>query len=107
MTGASIIVAVHVLFGLAGTITGIHCELSPKRSGRHPWCGTIYYWCLAGVFVTAGALAAARWAEGYTGSFSERWPWRPHPWVARRARKRWGNWVKLHMTGRACRTFCC
>jgi hypothetical protein len=30
------VVAVHVLFGLACTITGITAMLSPKRSGRHP-----------------------------------------------------------------------
>jgi hypothetical protein len=52
MTGASIIVAgieipsndpaflaavaVHVLFGLAATITGVTAMLSPKCSGRHP-----------------------------------------------------------------------
>jgi hypothetical protein len=36
------VVAVHVLFGLACTIAGIIAMLSPKRSGRHPWLGTIY-----------------------------------------------------------------
>jgi hypothetical protein len=30
------VVAVHVLFGLACTITGITAMLSQKRSGRHP-----------------------------------------------------------------------
>jgi primosomal protein N' len=60
-----VVVAVHVLFGLASAITGIVAMLSPKRSGRHPWFGTIYYWCLMGVFVTASALAAVRWAEDY------------------------------------------
>ena len=47
------VVAVHVLFGLACTIAGIIAMLSPKRSGRHPRFGTIYYWCLVGVFVRA------------------------------------------------------
>jgi hypothetical protein len=37
-----VVVAVHVLFGLASTITGIVAMLSPKRSSRHPWLGTIY-----------------------------------------------------------------
>lgn len=59
------IVGLHVLLGLACTITGIVAMLSPKRIGRHPWFGTIYYWCLMGVFVTASALAAVRWAEDY------------------------------------------
>lgn len=33
-------------WGLTCTIAGIIAMLSPKRSGRHPWFGTIYYWCL-------------------------------------------------------------
>jgi hypothetical protein len=114
-TGASIIVAgieipsnepaflavvpVHALFGLADIITGITAMLSPKRSGRHPWFGTIYYWCLTGVFVTAAALAAVRWAEDYhlfilgTLAFAAAHMGR----MARR--RRWSNWVKLHITG--------
>jgi hypothetical protein len=93
------IVALHVLFGLACTITGIIAMLSPKRSGRHPLFGTIYYWCLLGVFVTASALAAVRWTEDYhlfilgTLAFAAAHLGR----TARR--KRWSQWVKLHITG--------
>jgi hypothetical protein len=93
------IVALHVLFGLACTITGIIAMLSPKRSGRHPLFGTIYYWCLLGVFVTASALAAVRWTEDYhlfilgTLAFAAAHLGR----MARR--KRWSQWVKLHIAG--------
>lgn len=59
------IVGVHVLLGLACTITGIITMLSAKRPGRHPWFGSIYYRCLMGVFVTASGLAAVRWHEDY------------------------------------------
>jgi hypothetical protein len=93
------VVAVHVLLGIACTITGILAMLSPKRGGRHPRCGTIYYWCLMGIFVTASALAAIRWAEDFhlfllgTLAFAA-------AYLGRRARrKRWSNWVKLHITG--------
>jgi hypothetical protein len=115
MTGTSIIVAgieipssdpvflavvgAHVLLGLACTTTGIFAMLSPKRIGRHPWFGTIYYWCLMGVFVTASALAAVRWAEDYhlfilgVLAFAS-------AYLGRRARrKRWSNWGRLHITG--------
>src|SRR5260370_3779364 len=51
------VVAVHVLFGLAGAITGATAILSPKRSGRHPSVGNIYYCGLQGVFVSPGAPA--------------------------------------------------
>jgi hypothetical protein len=93
------VVAVHVLFGLASAITGIVAMLSPKRSGRHPWFGTIYYWCLMGVFVTASGLAAVRWAEDYhlfiLGTLAL-----AAAHLGRMARrKRWSNWVKLHIAG--------
>jgi len=93
------VVAVHVLFGLTCTITGIIAMLSQKRSGRHPRFGTIYYWCLMGVFVTASALAAVRWAEDYhlfilgTLAFGAAYLGR----MARR--KRWNYWATLHITG--------
>lgn len=59
------LVGMHVLLGLACTITGLIAMLSPKCPGRHPRFGSIYFWCLAGVFVTMSALAAARWREDY------------------------------------------
>jgi hypothetical protein len=39
--------------------------LSVKRWGPHPSFGSLYFWCLSGVFATAAALAAVRWAEDY------------------------------------------
>ena len=93
------VVAVHVSFGLACTITGIIAMLSPKRSGRHPRFGTIYYWCLIGGFASASALAAVRWAEDYhlfiLGALAL-----AAAYLGRMARrKRWSNWVTLHITG--------
>jgi hypothetical protein len=93
------IVAVHVLFGLACTITGIIAMLSPKRSGRHPWFGTIYYWCLTGVFLTASALAAVRWAEDYHLFILGTLAFAAASLGRRARRKRWSQWVKLHITG--------
>jgi hypothetical protein len=93
------VVAVHVLFGLACTITGITAMLSQKRSGRHPLFGTIYYWCLMGVFVTASALAAVRWAEDYHLFILGALAFAAAHLGRMARRKRWSNWVKLHMTG--------
>jgi hypothetical protein len=93
------VVGVHVLLGITCTTAGIIAMLSVKRVGRHPSFGTIYYWCLLGVFVTASALAAVRWAEDShlfiigTLAFASASLGR----LARR--KRWRNWVKLHITG--------
>lgn len=94
-----VVVGAHVVLGLACTITGLLAMLNPKRAGRHPWFGSVYYGCLAGLFVTASALAAVRWTEDYhlfilgTLAFTA-------AFLGRRARrKRWNNWVRLHITG--------
>ena len=93
------VVGVHVLLGLACTVTGAIAMLSQKRAGRHPRNGTIYFWCLAGVFLTAASLAAVRWAEDYhlfiLGALSF-----AAAYLGRQARRqRWRYWVRLHITG--------
>src|ERR1700704_4077283 len=59
------VVGLHILLGLACAVTGLVAMLSQKRAGRHPQYGTIYFWCLAGVFLTAASLAAVRWPQDY------------------------------------------
>ncbi len=93
------VVGVHILLGLACTITGAMAMLSRKRAGPHPRYGTIYFWCLAGVFLTATSLAAVRWAHDYhlfilgASSFAA-------AYLGREARRhRWRNWARLHITG--------
>src|SRR6266851_4139087 len=93
------VVGVHVLLGLACTVTGAIATLSQKRAGRHPRYGTIYFWCLAGVFLTAASLAAVRWAHDYhlfiLGAVSF-----IAAYLGRQARRgRWRYWVRLHITG--------
>ena len=56
-------VGVHVAFGLAAVASGALAMLSRKGPGRHPRFGAIYFWSLAGLFLTAGGLAAVRWDE--------------------------------------------
>ena len=55
------IVAVHVVAGLTCTVAGIVAMLSPKRCGRHPSVGTVYYWGLVVVFLSMAALSFLRW----------------------------------------------
>jgi hypothetical protein len=93
------VVGVHILLGLGCVVTGAIAMLSPKRAGRHPRNGTIYFWCLAGVFLTATGLAAVRWAEDYhlfiLGALSF-----AASFFGRQARQhRWRHWVRLHITG--------
>ena len=93
------VVGAHVLLGLACVIAGAIAMLSQKRAGRHPRNGTIYFWCLAGVFLSAAGLAAVRWAQDYhlfvlgASAFGT-------AYLGRRARQdRWRRWVRLHITG--------
>lgn len=93
------VVGVHVPVGLGCVATGIIAMLSPKRAGRHPLAGTIYYWCLTGVFVSATALSVARWSDDYhlfilgVLSFAA-------ASVARSAARRRGRtWVRVHIAG--------
>jgi len=93
------IVGIHIVVGLACTVTGLVATLAPKRAGRHPWYGTIYFWCLTGVFLTAAGLSAVRWTEDYhlfvLGALSF-----VVAYLAREARRhRWNGWVRLHLTG--------
>ena len=55
------IVAVHVAAGLTCTVAGIVAMLAPKRYGRHPCAGTVYYWSLMVVFLSMAALSILRW----------------------------------------------
>lgn len=60
-----VILAIHIPFGITCVIAGVVAMLSRKQHGRHPTFGTIYYWSLSVVFVSASVLAALRWAEDY------------------------------------------
>jgi hypothetical protein len=92
------VVGVHVAVGLIAVITGGVAMLSNKQPGRHPRFGTVYFWCLAMVFVSAALLSFVRWAEDYhlfilgTLSFG-------CVCVGRTARRdRWQGWVYWHIT---------
>jgi hypothetical protein len=106
-TAFHVLLAVHIPAGLTGVVTGAAAALSPKRHGRHPRFGTIYYWTLSVVFVTAAALAALRWPQdayllvlgtlsfalasiGRTARRHHR-QWQRH--------RRWLGWVGPHIIG--------
>jgi uncharacterized membrane protein len=93
------VVGFHVLMGLACVVTGAIAMLSPKRQGRHPTFGTVYFWCLSAVFASATALSVVRWAQDYhlfiLGALSF-----AAALVGRTSRlHQWPRWVRLHITG--------
>jgi peptidoglycan/LPS O-acetylase OafA/YrhL len=95
------IVAVHVVAGIVCTVSGIVAMSTPKRAGRHPSAGTVYYWGLVVVFLTMAALSILRWPENthllalgilsFAGGV-----------VGRMAqRRRWPGWLRVHVTAMA------
>ncbi len=92
-------VAVHMALGLACVVAGLAAMLSVKRRGNHSNLGTIYYWCLLAVALTAAGLALVRWAEdahlfvlGVLSFASAQ--------LGRMAlRNRWPGWPYFHASG--------
>jgi hypothetical protein len=95
------VVTVHVAAGLVCTVAGLVAMLSPKRAGRHPASGTVYYWGLVVVFLTMAALSILRWPANthllILGILSF-----GAGAVGRLARRRlWRGWLRVHVTGMA------
>lgn len=59
------LVAVHVAIALGAVVAGLAAMSASKGVGKHSRWGSAYYWLLSGVFVTATALAAMRWAHDW------------------------------------------
>jgi len=90
---------IHIPAGLTSVVTGAVAAVSKKRRGRHPRFGTIYYWALAVVFVSATGLAVLRWTEDRhlfvlgTISFGVA----TLGYLARKVR--WTGWTSFHILG--------
>jgi uncharacterized membrane protein len=90
-------VGVHVAVGLAAVMSGAGAMLSRKGSQSHRRFGLTYFWCLAGIAVTAAALASVRWAEdkvlfllavlAFGAALFGRWA----------RRRSWRGWVRPHL----------
>jgi len=91
------IVALHVPLGLMAAVAGVVAMLSPKRLGRHPVWGTVYFWSLTGAFATASALSFIRWLADYPLFVLGALSWLA-AWIGRRARRRRvQHWARLHI----------
>ncbi len=92
------VVGLHVLVALVCVVAGAVAMLSPKRSGRHPTFGTIYYWSLVAVFVSATALSVGRWADDYHLFVLAVMALAAATLGRTARRRRWSGWVRLHIT---------
>ena len=95
----AVVINVHIPLGIACVVTGASAMLSRKGRGRHSMFGTIYFWCLLVLFLSATLLSIMRWSENYhlfvlgTVAFG-------CAWFGRSAlRLRWREWVRLHISG--------
>lgn len=89
----------HVLNSLLAVVTGVVAMLSAKRPGRHPRFGTVYYWCLSFVFLTATILAAMRWSEDAYLFFLGAAAFSAATLGRTARRRRWHGWVATHISG--------
>jgi uncharacterized membrane protein len=90
------IVGVHIPLGLVAVVTGAIAMLSNKGRGHHSTFGTIYFWCLLAITVSATLLSIMRWAEDFhlfafgAAAFV-------CAWLARVAVRR--DRIRLHLSG--------
>src|SRR5438034_5998774 len=91
------ILGVHVVAGLTAVVAGLIAMLSPKRSGRHPGLGTLYYWSLAVVFGSMTALSAMRWAEDAHLFFLGVCSFAAATLGRTARRRRWPGWARVHI----------
>jgi len=89
----------HVLAAVIAVVTGVIAMLSAKRAGRHPRFGTLYYWCLSFLFLTATILAAMRWSEDAYLFFLGAVSFSAATLGRAARRRRWQGWVRIHISG--------
>jgi hypothetical protein len=87
----------HVLIAFVCVIAGIGAMLSRKGHGRHPEFGTVYFWSLALVFVTATILSIMRWRENYHLFILGVLAFAAAAIGRTALRQRWPHWVRLHL----------
>ena len=93
------IVGVHSLVGVSCVISGIVAMLSRKGHGRHSNFGSIYFWCLFVVFISASGLAIVRWADDAHLFVLGLLSFASAYWARQAARKQWRDWLPQHVTG--------
>jgi uncharacterized membrane protein len=93
------IVALHVFVGLACAVAGVVAMLSHKGHGRHSTFGTIYFWSLVALFVSATALALVRWAQDYPLFILGALAFVAANLGRRALRHGWPWWPRLHIAG--------
>lgn len=90
--------AVHIPFGIIAVIAGLVAMLSRKQPGRHPMFGTIYYWSLSVIFVTASLMVVLQ-PEFYHLFILGALSFVSATFGRMARRRRWQGWIRLHISG--------
>lgn len=93
------VVGLHVLIGSVAVVSGVVAMLSPKRAGRHPTFGSIYFWSLSLVFLSATILSAMRWQENRHLFILGMLAFGAAIFARKAVRSRGPHWARLHITG--------
>lgn len=93
------IVGLHVVAGLVCVVAGALAMFSPKGRGRHAHLGTIYFWGLATVFLSASVLSALRWTEDVQLAVLGALAFALGLFGRTALRRRWPVWPRLHIAG--------
>jgi hypothetical protein len=57
--------ACHIAAGLTCVVAGALAATAPKRPGRHPTSGRVYFWSLAVLFASSTTMAVLRFAHDW------------------------------------------
>jgi hypothetical protein len=93
------VVAFHVAVALVCVITGLVAMVSPKRRGRHPDFGRIYYWFLLAVFASASTLSFMRWEHNKVLFALGLLSFTLATFGRAARRGLWHRWIPLHISG--------
>jgi len=93
------IVAIHVAAGLTCVTAGAVAMLSPKRMGRHPAAGAVYYWSLVIVCLSMAVLSLMRWPADVHLFVLGLLSFGAGAMGRTARRQRWSGWPRIHLTG--------
>jgi hypothetical protein len=92
-------VGLHILIACVCVVSGVVAMLSPKRVGRHPTFGAIYFWSLSLVFLSAAGLSVMRWKEDYHLFILGMLACSSAVLARQAVRWRGPYWARMHITG--------
>lgn len=96
-----IVLGIHILAGLTCVVSGVFAMLSKKRKGTHTKAGSVYYWGMWVVLVTATLIAIARWEEDYHLFLLGLVSFLTAYFGRRAQKKQWQKWSIYHVSGMA------